>query len=50
LSIPITRSSFLGDSGILPLAPNASSEKRGFHSKLATFGGGHIHVPDLERW
>jgi hypothetical protein len=27
----------------------AASEKRGFHSQLATYGGGHIHVPDEER-
>ncbi len=39
---------WVGDSGLLPLAPGASSEKRGFHSKLATCGGGHIHVPDSE--
>jgi hypothetical protein len=35
----------ISDSGILPLAPSAAIEKRGFHSQFATFGGGHIPVP-----
>ena len=34
--------------GLLSRASQATSEKRGFRSPLATFGGGHIHVPDRE--
>jgi hypothetical protein len=33
----------------LPLASMAASEKWGFRSQLATFAGGHIHVPGFRR-
>jgi hypothetical protein len=56
-SIPITRSTF-GVAPVMAIIKRrlgrpatravASIEKRGFRSKLATFGGGHIHVPGSE--